>query len=405
MEEEELIELLYKWEYWARPNQIAPEGDWSFWLLLAGRGFGKTRTGAEWIKKKVDEGVKRIGLIAPTAADTRDVMIKGESGLLSVYPPYDKPEYTPSNRSVNWANGCQAITYSAEEPDRLRGPQHEIIWADEMAVWRYPEAWDMAKLGLRLGLKPQAIITTTPKPVRVIRELLADKDCVVSKGTTYDNVVNLAHLFFKQIISKYEGTRLGRQEIYAEVLEDIPGALWTRKIIDDYRVKVAPDLVRVVVAIDPAVTSKESSDETGITASGKGGNGEYYVLDDKSCRDTPRGWAARAIKLYHDLKADLIVGEVNNGGDLVKEVIKGVDPNVNFKAVRASRGKYVRAEPVSSLYEQGKVHHVGIFEDLEDQQCQFVPGDMDRSPDRADSLVWGLTELSTGEFELLMGRA
>ncbi len=395
----EIIDVLYDWEKWARPEQLEPLGDWTFWLVKAGRGFGKTRTGAEWIRKKAGQGFNRIGLVAPTAADCRDIMIEGESGILAVSPPWNRPLYEPSKRRLTWPNGIIATTYSAEEPDRLRGPQHEILWCDEIGHWKYPEAWDMAKLGLRLGSKPQAIITTTPKPVRIVKELIEDKDCVITGGNTYDNIVNLASAFYKSIVSKYEGTRMGRQEIYAELLEDTPGALWTRKMIDDLRVKKAPELVRIVVAIDPAVTSGDESDQTGIIVGGIGVDGHGYVLDDLTCRMRPNLWAKRAINGYHNWEADRVIGEVNNGGDLVETVIRAVDENVPYQKVFASRGKRTRAEPISALYEQKRIHHVGKFDDLEDQQCSFLPEGSGESPDRVDALVWCFTFLMFEEKE------
>ena len=403
--EDEISQLLYTWEAWARPEQVEPTGDWTFWLVKAGRGFGKTRTGAEWIRKKVEQGSNRIGLIAPTAADVRDVMVEGESGILATSPPWSRPVYEPSKRRLVWPNGIMATTYSAEEPDRLRGPQHEILWADEIGHWRYPEAWDMAKLGLRLGVRPQAIVTTTPKPVRIVKELIEDKDCVMTGGSTYENVVNLAAAFYKTIVKKYEGTRLGRQEINAELLEDTPGALWTRQMISDLRVKKAPELVRIVVAIDPAVTSGDESDETGMIVGGLGVDGHGYVLQDLSCRIRPNMWARRAVNAYHVRKADRVIAEVNNGGDLVETVIRTVDPDIPYQSVHASRGKRTRAEPISALYEQKKIHHVGVFEDLEDQQCSFLPEGSGGSPDRVDALVWCFTFLMLEDIKFRVGRA
>ena len=405
LSEDEIKGVLYNWEWWARPEQLEPVGDWTFWLVKAGRGFGKTRTGAEWIRKREEQGFNRIGLIAPTAADCRDIMIEGESGILAVSPPWNRPLYEPSKRRLTWPSGIIATTYSAEEPDRLRGPQHEILWCDEIGHWKYPEAWDMAKLGLRLGSNPQAIITTTPKPVRIVRELIKDKDCVMTGGNTYENIVNLAASFYKTIVSKYEGTRLGRQEIHAELLEDTPGALWTRKIIEDLRVKKAPELVRIVVAIDPAVTSGEESSETGIIIGGLGVDGHGYVLQDLSCRLRPNMWAKRAIDGYENWEADRIIGEVNNGGDLVEAIIRTIDEDIPYQKVWASRGKRTRAEPISALYEQGKIHHVGIFSDLEDQQCSFLPEGSGVSPDRVDALVWLFTFLMFEAKPPLIGRA
>jgi predicted phage terminase large subunit-like protein len=276
----------------------------------------------------------------------------------------------------------------------LRGPQHDAAWADEPAKWKYPlEAWDNLELGLRLGDHPRIVATTTPRPIKLIRDLLKDRMTVVTRGSTYDNMANLAPSFFDRMVMKYENTRLGRQELYAELLEDVPGALWQRQTIDQHRVTRAPDLVRIIVGIDPAMTSGEDANETGIIVVGKGRDRQAYVLDDLSCRLSPDGWARRAVSAYRRYRADRIVAEVNNGGDLVERVLRTVDPSVAYRAVRASRGKVVRAEPIAALYEQGRVHHVGLFAGLEDQLCVFAPDQYDGSPDRVDALVWCLSEL------------
>ena len=403
---DDIINLKYTWELWARPEQLPPQTNWGIWLYMAGRGAGKTRAGAEWVRNQIEKfGSNRIGLIAPTAADARDIMIEGESGIMNISPPDFMPKYEPSKRRITWPNGAHAHVYSAEEPDRLRGPQHEKIWAEEVASWKYPDAWDMAMFGNRLGENPQACITTTPKPVKIIRDLMKDPFCILTKGTTYDNRANLAPLFYKKIVAKYEGTRLGRQEIHAEVLEDTPGALWTRTLIESLRVKVHPDLKRIVIAIDPAVTSRGTSAETGIMVCSKGINDHGYLLEDLSLRATPKVWASQAIKAYYHWKADKIIGEVNNGGDLVEEVLRTIDSNIPYKSVHASRGKYTRAEPISSLYEQKKIHHVGLFERLEDQQCTYTGEAGEESPDRMDAMVWGFTELMTEkQWEFLFSR-
>lgn len=387
------------WRETARPEQLAPEGEWRVWLIQAGRGWGKTRTGAEWVREQVERhGRRRIALIGPTAADCRDVMVEGESGILSVCHK-NRPLYEPSKRRISWSNGAIATTYSADEPERLRGPQHDAAWADEPGAWKYPtEAWDMLTFGLRLGRDPRAVATTTPRPIQLIRDLLKSPTTHVTRGSTRDNEANLAPQFMEQIVGKYAGTRLGRQELEGELLDDVPGALWQRKQLDDLRVSIHPELVRIVIPIDPAMTSGEKADETGIVPVGLGIDGHGYVLNDMSCRMSPDGWARRAVQAYHDLQADRIIAEVNNGGDLVENVIRTVDPMVAYKAVHASRGKRVRAEPISGLYEQGKIHHVGTFTDLEDQMCNFTPDGYDGSPDRVDSLVWGLTELMLGSF-------
>lgn len=382
------------WRTIARPNQIAPAGDWFGWLILAGRGWGKTRTGAEWVREQVEAGARRIALVGPTAADTRDVMVEGESGLLAISHASNRPEYEPSKRRLTWPNGAVATLYSSEEPERLRGPQHDAAWCDELGAWRNREStWDQLMFGLRLG-QPRVVITTTPKPIKLIKDLMARPDFVVTRGSTSENSSNLARQFLDTVVGRYAGTRLGRQELEAEILEDIEGALWTRARIEDLRVVQAevPPFRRIVVAIDPAVTANEKSDETGIIVAALGIDGHGYVLGDHSGKYLPAEWAREAVKQYHRRGADRIIGEVNQGGAMVEATVRAVDENVPFKGVHASRGKIVRAEPISALYEQGRVHHVGAFPELEDQLCTFAPGSTS-SPDRLDALVWALTEL------------
>lgn len=396
--DEESAALLYEWQRWARPSQLPPKADWLVWLLLAGRGFGKSRTGAEWCRAQAEAFPgSRGALIGPTAADVRDVMVEGESGILACSPPWLRPTYEPSKRRLTWPNGSMATTYSADEPERLRGPQHGWAWCDELASWRYPEAWDMLQFGLRLGTNPRIVVTTTPKPTRLIRDLLRRSDCHVTRGSTYDNRSNLAKPFLDAIVKKYEGTRLGRQELYAEVLDDVPGALWSRRCLDDYRVAKAPELSRIVVAIDPPATSNEDSNEAGIVVAGVADNSMAYVLEDWSQRATPEEWARKAVAAYRKWDADCLVAECNQGGEMVEQVIKSV-ADVPVKLVRATKGKYVRAEPASALYEQGRVHHVGVLPILEEQMTSFTPERAaDRSdgfsPDRVDALVWAITEL------------
>lgn len=393
--DDEAAALLYDWKFWARPSQLPPPGDWRVWLILAGRGFGKTRTGAETTIDRVRRGVsKRVGLIAPTAADARDVMVEGESGILACSPPDFRPLYEPSKRRLTWPNGAVATLFSAEEPDRLRGPQHDFIWADEPAAWKYPETWDMAMFGLRLGTNPQVVATTTPRPTRLIRDLVADPGTVVTRGTTYENARNLAPAFLTAIVKKYEGTRLGRQELNGEILDDNPGALWSRNVIEALRVREHPPLLRIVVGVDPAVTSDPKSDETGIVVAGVDAAGHYYVLADASLQGTPLTWATAVKRVYDQYRADRVVAEKNNGGELVEANLRTVDRTLSYRGVWASRGKQTRAEPISSLYEQGKVHHVGTFPLLEDQMCDWAPDSGDPSPDRMDALVWAMTELT-----------
>lgn len=406
LSDEEILQLEYDWRAWARPNQLEPSGDWQYWLLLAGRGFGKTRCGAEWIRDRIESGKsKRVHLVAPTAADARDTMVEGDSGLLAICPPWNMPIYEPSKRRLTWPNGAVAMLFSAEEPNRLRGPQCDTAWCDEIAAWKYPqETWDMLQFGLRLGDDPKCAITTTPRPIPLVKDILKNPVTSVTKGTTYDNASNLADAFMKTIISKYEGTRLGRQELNAEILEDNPDALWTRASIDDARVSSFPDLVRIVIGIDPAATSTGGADDTGIVAAGVDERGHGYVLGDYTCHVTPKQWATEAISAYNKHAADRIIGEINNGGEMVENTIRSVEGGniVSYKSVHASRGKQVRAEPISALYEQGKIHHVGSFPALEDQMCEWIPGE-GSSPDRVDALVWCFTELMKADGYQIIG--
>jgi len=398
-EEGAALAARYFWRRHARPKQLPPEGNWRVWLIRTGRGWGQTRAAAEWVRAEVESGRRgRIALVGRTAADVRDVIVEGESGLLAVCPPWKRPDYEPSKRRLTWPNGAIATTYSADEPDLLRGPQHDGAWADELASWRFPEAWDMLMMGLRLGENPQVVAVTTPRPIKLIRDLMAQPTTVTVTGATFENEDNLPEPFLREIIARYQGTRLGRQELMGELLDDVPGALWTRGMIENCHVAEAPDMARVVVAIDPAVTSGDDADETGIVAAGKGVDGHAYVLADASCRLSPDGWGRRAVDLYRAHKADRIIAEVNNGGDLVERVIRTVDVGIPYRAVRASRGKVTRAEPVAALYEQSRVFHVGGFDVLEDQLCAFASdGYMGSdSPDHADALVWALHELMLG---------
>lgn len=403
---EEMDALWHQWSFIGRPEQILPEGDWSFWLYLAGRGAGKTRTGGETVREWVKRGKMRIGMIAPTAADTRDVMVEGESGILNSCWEKDmthdgqfmgKPIYEPSKRRLTWAHGAIASLYSADEAERLRGPQHDAMWADELCAWRDPLTWDLAMFGLRLGKNPQAFISTTPKPTKLIKEVLRNPATIVTRGSTYDNRDNLADSFFRQIITKYEGTRLGKQELMGELLEESEDALWNRENLDDTRLKKMPDNVwikRLVVAVDPATTSKMTSAETGMIVVGIGSDDHIYVLHDASGRMTPEQWGAKAVRLWREWSCDSIVAEVNQGGDMVKHVFQTVDRNVNVRMVRAARGKQARAEPVSALWEQKRAHIVGDMSELEDQMCQWEPLSGDESPDRIDALVWGVHEVA-----------
>jgi len=379
---------------------LPPDWNWYTWLLLSGRGGGKTRAGAELVIKWAREGYSPIALIGQTKADVRDTMVElGDSSILKISPPDFYPEYESSKRRLTWPNGVSAIIYSGDEPDQLRGPQHMKGWADELAKFKKAqETWDNFMLGLRIGDKPQVVVTTTPRPIKVLKVLIADKGTAVTRGHTLENIDNLAPSFVKYILDKYEGTRLGRQELAAEMLADNPDALWQRDKIDELRVTNTPDLFRIVVAIDPAVSTNVDSSDTGIIVAGiskVGNNIHGYILADLTLKGTPDQWATAAVTGFYQSKADTIVGEVNNGGDMVEYTVKTVDSKVPFKQVHASRGKYIRAEPVSAPYEQGRIHHVGFFPELEDQLCEWVPGD--KSPDRLDGLVWAITELMLEE--------
>lgn len=400
-------QLRWHWPFWARPNQRTPEGQWSNWLVLAGRGFGKTRCGAEFVRESVcgDTPLSggrygRIALIAETAADGRDVMVEGESGLLAIHPPEFRPIYEPSKRRLTWPNGAVASLFNATEPDQLRGPQHDLAWCDELAKWQYArETWDQLQFGMRLGPDPRSCITTTPRPIPVLKDIMADARTITTRGSTRDNTANLAPAFVDTIFARYANTRLGRQELDAEILDDVPGALWTRAMLDNARQAEAPEMVRVVVAIDPSGTDgSDEGDSVGIVVAGRGVDGRGYVLEDATCKLSPDGWARRAITAYHRWGADRIVAERNFGGAMVQAVVRAAEASVPFKEVVASRGKTARAEPVSALYEQGRVSHVGVLHELEDQMMQMTGSGFigEGSPDRVDALVWALTEVMLG---------
>lgn len=423
LSEAECLALLYDWKAWARTDQMLPEGDWSTWLILAGRGWGKTKTGAETVRgwacgnTPLSRGMyRRIALVAETAADCRDVLVEGDSGILNCHPKEFRPTYEPSKRRLTWPNGTIATLYNATEPDQLRGPQHDAAWCDELAKWAYArETWDQLQFGLRLGSNPRAIVTTTPRPIPVLREIINDLSTFKTYGKTMDNKGNLAKKFIDKIHKKFSGTRLGRQELDAEMLDDLPGALWTRAMFDPpegsaYRGRVLardlPELVRIVVAVDPSGV-KEASDEgdtIGIIVAGIDSYDHGYVLADRSIKGGPAVWGRAVAQAYYDFKADRIVAEANFGGAMVEHVIRTVDEDLPVTMVHASRGKVVRAEPVSALYEQGRVSHVrgadnrnieyGL-ESLEDQMCLVGPKgyEGDGSPDRMDAAVWAITEL------------
>ena len=388
--------LQHLWPFWARDEQLPPPGDWRFWLFNGGRGAGKTRAGAEWIRSGIEEGrYRRVALIAPTMDAGRQVMIEGASGLLSVCPPWCRPRYEPSRHELRWPNGGLATLYSADAPERLRGPQHDAFWADELCAWRVSQhAWDMLLLGLRLGANPRGLITTTPKPIALYKQLLRDPTVATTTSSTLRNAANLAPEYLREIISRYQGSRLGRQELDAELLEDVEGALWQRTWIDRTRVPAAPPLERVVVAIDPSVATTPDAHETGIVVAGIDARDHVYVLADESLRASPDTWARGAIAAYARHQADMVVAEGNQGNELVRLTLHTIDPFVPVQMVHATRGKRTRAEPVAALYEQGRVHHVGAFRELEDQLCLWDATSGALSPDRLDALVWAVTQLA-----------
>ena len=393
----------FQWEaILARESQLPDNSDWVTWLFLAGRGAGKTRTAAEYLAwQAITNPETRWAIVAPTHADARDTCVEGESGILNVLRDYGVlQDYNRSRSEIFLINKSRIKLYSGEEPDRLRGPQFHGGWFDELAAFKYPEAWDQYQFGARLGTHPRTIVTTTPRPTKLIKDLLKRDNVRVVRGSTFDNAKNLAPSALAELRLRYENTRLGRQELYGEVLEEVEGALWTRDTIESARVTKAPPLVRIVVGVDPAVTSGETSDETGIVVVGMTADGHYYVLDDKTLRATPDAWARAAVSAYQEHKADRIVAETNNGGDMVTLLMRQVDSTVSVKKVTATRGKQLRAEPISSLYEQGRVHHVGYFAELEMQMCEWTP-QSNESPDRLDALVWAITELNTGGSTML----
>lgn len=419
LSDDEAEALLHDWRFLARPEQLAPEGDWQTWIYMAGRGAGKTRSGAEWVREKVKAGYGRGALIAPTAGDARDVMIEGESGLLSVCWENDvdhrgnlmgRPIYEPSKRRVKWANGAIVTAYSADEPERLRGPQHDFGWCDEMGAWRYGQmTWDMFLMGLRLGGNPQSMITTTPRPIPIIRSILATKGTVKTTGSTYSNRANLAVQFVDKIVKKFEGTRLGQQELEGILLEDIAGALWTTEMIDhahkwrrDGGAIPLDSFRRIVVAVDPSGTNgDDDGDSIGIICVAVDHNDRCHVLEDATLKGPPTVWAQKAVDVANKWGADRIVAERNYGGAMVEAVLKAAKMKVPYKEVTASRGKVARAEPVAALYEQGRVHHHCLTAKLDEQMMGFTSYGYlgDGSPDRVDALVWAIFDLVLSDNE------
>lgn len=423
----ECRDLRYHWSFWARPAQMLPDGAWSVWAIIAGRGFGKTRTGAETVREWAETlpGC-RIALVGRTAADVRDVMIRGKAGILQVSHPDFRPRYEPSKRLLTWPNGSMATAYSADEPDNLRGPEHHKAWADEMAAWRFAdESWMHLEMGLRARnnpdhgwfTEPQVIVTTTPRPLPLLREILAKADTATTRGNTFDNRANLAPVYLRKMADAYLDTRIGRQELFGELFEDVEGALWNAQLIEKQRWKLGgrgtrefPQMARVVVAVDPAFVQGPDRDETGIVVCGRTPDRRGFVLGDWSSDGSPEQWAQRTLEAYDHFQADALVVETNRGGDLVIQMIRqacqggwlGLDGKKvaprscpRIIPVRAARGqsKDVRAEPILAMYERGRIWHAGSFPLLEDQMCTWVPGQTRKSPDRMDAMVYGFTEL------------
>ncbi len=391
------LERSFNWEAIARPNQKLPKGDWKIWLILAGRGFGKTRAGAEAVRSWATSGFyRRLALVGQTQRDVEQVMIEGESGLLHIHPESERPVYNRSRGSLVWPSGAIATIYSGERFEKLRGPQFDGAWVDELAKYRMPEKlWEQLMFSLRLGNDPRLVVTTTPRPLNLIKRMVKGDEgkVVVTRGSTFDNKDNLSNSFLTHMKHQYATSPLGRQELDGVILEEEEGALWRWDQIEACQVKKTPDLDRLIIAVDPAVTSHQNSDETGIIVAGESGN-KAYILEDLSGRYAPNEWCQLILEAYHNHKADKIIAEVNQGGDLVEQMLRSMDSKVSFKAVRATRGKKIRAEPVAHLYEQGLIHHVGDLSLLEEQLCSYSMHNRgQKSPDRMDALVWALTEL------------
>ncbi|MDX5350218.1 MAG: terminase family protein [Paracoccaceae bacterium] len=404
-----LLALPWVFEFWALPHQLPPRGAWKTWVIMGGRGAGKTRAGSEWVRAQVegagpgDPGrARRVALVGETVDQVREVMVMGESGILACSPPDRRPEWHATRQQLRWPNGAVAQVFSAHEPEAMRGPQFDAAWADELGKWKKgAEAWDQLQFALRLGTNPQAVVTTTPRNVGVLKAILKNPSTVITHAPTEANRAYLAESFLTEVQTRYGGTRIGRQELEGVLVEDEEGALWTLAMLDRAREAAAPVPNRIVVAVDPPVTSMKSSDECGIVVVGADTRGEpkdwrAVVLEDASVKGaTPEGWARAALAAMERHGADRLVAEVNQGGDLVEKVVRMIDPSVPFRAVHATRSKMLRAEPVAALYEQGRVAHVRGLQALEDQMCRMTATGWQGagSPDRLDALVWALTEL------------
>jgi phage terminase large subunit-like protein len=409
---EDIAFLATDWQVWARDDQLppvtTPAGDpWRVWLILGGRGAGKTRAGAEWVRAKAlglppfaNQPCARIALVGETLGDVRHVMIEGVSGLLSIHADHERPRFEPSKMQLTWPNGAIAQMFGGDNPESLRGPQFDAAWVDEIAKWREPDhGFDMLQFSLRLGDFPQMVATTTPRALPLLKKLLADPSTVVTRSRTSDNATNLAPTFVSEMSRRYAGTALARQELDGEIVDTRAGALWRRDWIDAHRVEHVPELQSIVVAVDPPVTATASSDACGIVVAGLGPDGRAYIISDRTIQGRePNIWARATIAAYKDFMADRVVAEINQGGDLVVSVLRQVDPGVAVQKVRATRGKWLRAEPVAALYAEGRVSHVGSYPQLEDQMCAFGADGLSagRSPDRLDALVWALTSLLLG---------